>query len=94
MLHFSISCKIIVKKNRKSCKAKRHVRLCYSFCLEDIFINVYICLYVFKFNKKHDIKTLHYPWNRDSHGQETFLAPSADKHTRNYGTECSNQHIS
>ena len=74
--------KLLLKKNRKSCKAK------------DIYINVYICLYVFTFNKKHDSKTLRYPWNRDSHGQETFLAPSADKHTRNYGTECSNQHIS
>ena len=27
-------------------------------------------------------------------GQETFLAPSADNHTRNYHTECSNHHPS
>ena len=27
-------------------------------------------------------------------GQETFLAPSADKQTRSYDTECSNPHSS
>ena len=26
-------------------------------------------------------------------GQETFLAPSADKQTRNYDTELSNHHV-
>ena len=31
---------------------------------------------------------------RDSQGQETFLAPSADKQTRNYDIECSNHHPS
>ena len=30
----------------------------------------------------------------DSQGQETFLAPSADKQTRNYDTECSNHYLS
>ena len=30
----------------------------------------------------------------DSQGQETFLAPSAFKRTRNYDTECSNHHLS
>ena len=36
------------------------------------------------------------PHNRsgDSQGQETFLAPSADKQTRNYDIECSNHHLS
>ena len=29
--------------------------------------------------------------NGDSHGQETYLAPSADKQTCNYDTQCSNQ---
>ena len=32
--------------------------------------------------------------SKDSQDQETFLAPSADKRTRNYGTECSNNHPS
>ena len=29
----------------------------------------------------------------DSQGQDTVLAPSADKQTRNYGTECANHHL-
>ena len=30
----------------------------------------------------------------DSQGRETFLAPSADKQTRNYDTGCSNHYLS
>ena len=30
----------------------------------------------------------------DNQGQETFLAPSAEKQPRNYDTECSNHHLS
>ena len=37
-----------------------------------------------------DIVGLPHPWSGDSQGQETFLAPSADKQTCNYDTECSN----
>ena len=33
------------------------------------------------------------PWSGDSQGQEVFLAPSADKQTRNYDTECSDHHL-
>ena len=36
---------------------------------------------------------LPYPLCADSQGQETFLAPSADKQTRNYDIECSKHHI-
>ena len=39
------------------------------------------------------VRLLH-PRSGDSQGQETFLAPSADKQTRNYDTECSNRHLS
>ena len=35
-----------------------------------------------------------HPWSGDSQGQEMFLAPSADKSTRNYDIECSNHHPS
>ena len=31
-----------------------------------------------------DTVRLTHPWSGDSQGQETFLAPSADKQTRNY----------
>ena len=34
-----------------------------------------------------------HPQSGDSQSQETFLAPSADKQTRNYDTECSNHHL-
>ena len=40
------------------------------------------------------IVRLHHPRSGDSQGHETFLAPSADKSTRNYDIECSNQHPS
>ena len=33
-----------------------------------------------------------HPRSRDSQGQETFLAPSADNQTCNYETEHSNHH--
>ena len=36
------------------------------------------------------IVRLPHPWNRDSQGQETFLASSADKQTCNHDTKCSN----
>ena len=37
---------------------------------------------------------LDYPILRvDSQGQETFLAPSADGQTRNYGSECLNRYM-
>ena len=32
--------------------------------------------------------------SRDIQGQETFLAPSADKQTRHYDIDCSNHHPS
>ena len=37
---------------------------------------------------------LSHPWSGESQGQETFLAPSADKPTCNYDIECSNHHPS
>ena len=39
------------------------------------------------------VRLLH-PQSGDSQGQETFLAPSADKQTRNCDTDCSNHHLS
>ena len=40
------------------------------------------------------IARLHHPQSEDIQGQETCLAPSTDKQTRNYGGECSNHHPS
>ena len=39
------------------------------------------------------IVKLPHPRSGDSQGQETFLAPSADKQTRSYDTECSDDHL-
>ena len=39
---------------------------------------IYICRFT--------IVRLPHPRSEDSHGQETFLAPSANKQTRNYDT--------
>ena len=40
------------------------------------------------------IVRLHHSRSGDSQEQETFLAPSADKQTHNYDTECSNHYPS
>ena len=40
------------------------------------------------------IVRLPHPRSGDSQVQETFLAPSANKSTRNYDIECSNHHPS
>ena len=40
------------------------------------------------------IVRLPHPRNGDSQDKETLLAPSADKQTRKYDTECSNHHPS
>ena len=40
------------------------------------------------------IVTLPHPWSGDSQNQETLIAPSAGKQTRNYDIECSNHHPS
>ena len=59
------------------------------------------CLYIYKYIyfiytnlPVSDIVRLPHPRSGDSQGQETFLAPSTDKQTSNYDTECSNHHPS
>ena len=54
---------------------------------------IYIYLYVYTNLPVSDIVGLPHPRSGDSHGQETFLAPSADKQTCNYDTECSNHYM-
>ena len=55
---------------------------------------MYIYIYVYTNLPVNVIVRLPHPRSGDSQGQETFLAPSADKQTRNYDTECSNHHPS
>ena len=59
-----------------------------------IYIVIYIYIYIYTNLPVNAIVRLLHPRSGDSQDQETFLAPPADKQTRNYGTECSNHHPS
>ena len=58
----------------------------------DMFI--FICIYIYTNLRLNVLVRPSHPWSGDSHGQETFLGPSADKQKRNYDIECSNDHPS
>ena len=60
-----------------------------------MYMYIYIYIYTYYTNLPVDalVRLLH-PRSGDSQGQKTFLAPSANKKTRNYDTECSNHHPS
>ena len=47
---------------------------------------IYIYIYIYTDLPVNAIVRLPHPRSGDSQGQETFLAPSADKQTRNYDT--------
>ena len=66
------------------------VCVCVCVCIY-IYMNIYIYIYI-KNLPVNVIVRLPHSLSGDSQGQETFLAPSADKQTRNYDTECSNHH--
>ena len=59
-----------------------------------MYIYIYIYIYICTNLPVNAIVRLPHPRSGDSQGQEMFLAPSADKQTRNYDTECSNHHPS
>ena len=53
-----------------------------------IYIYTYICICIFIYTNlpiSHIVRLPH-PRSEESQGHETFLAPSADKQTRNYDT--------
>ena len=56
-------------------------------------IYMYMYLHIYVNVPVNVIVKLPHPWSRDTQGQETFLAPSADKQTCNYDTECSNHSL-
>ena len=65
----------------------------------DVFQYIYVYIIQFDFQfifnlLVSDIVKLPHPRSGDSQGQETILAPSADKQTRNHDTKCSNHHPS
>ena len=54
-----------------------------------IYIYIYICVFIYT-NLPINVNRLTLPWSEDSQGQKTFLAPSADKQSRNYDKGRSN----
>ena len=67
-------------------------------CLQDVLViymlYIYIYIYIYINLPLNAIVRLPYPRSGDSQGQETFLAPSVDKQTCNYDTECCSRHPS
>ena len=59
-------------------------------CTEKAQKQRYIQRYIYTNFPVNAIVRLPHPWSGDSQGQETFLARSADKQTRNHDTECLN----
>ena len=57
-----------------------------------MYIYIYIYIYIYTNLPVNVIVRLLHPRSGDSQGPETFLAPSADKQTRNHDKECSNHH--
>ena len=54
----------------------------YIYYIYVYYIYIYIYIYIYKFTS--GCHRLPHPRSGDSQGQETCLAPSADKQTRNY----------
>ena len=65
----------------------------YIFSYMHMQIYMYMYLHIYANVPVNVIVKLPHPWSGDSQGQETFLAPSADKQIRNYDKECSNHHL-
>ena len=59
-----------------------------------IYTYTYLVIYIYTNLAVDVIVRLSHPRSGDSRGQETFLAPTADKQTRNYDIEYSNHHPS
>ena len=73
-----------------------YIHIYYIYIYIHIYIHIYYIyiLYIYTNLPVNVIVRLHHPRSGDCQCQETFLAPSADKQTHNYDTECSNHHPS
>ena len=56
----------------------------YTYTYIYIYIYIHIHIYIYINLPVDAIVRLSHPWSGDSQGQQTFLAPSAHKQTRNY----------
>ena len=54
---------------------------------------MYVYIYIYINLQGNAIDRLPYLRSRDSQGQETFLALSAEKQTHNYDTKCTNLYL-
>ena len=74
-----------------------HHIITYSYITYHIYsymhIHLYIYIYIYANLPVNVVVKLSHPQSGDSQGQKTFLAPSANKQTHNYDTECSNHHL-
>ena len=66
----------------------------WNFKYINIFIKIQIYIYIYTNLSVDELVRLPHPRSEDSQGQGAFLAPSADKQTHNYDTECSNHNPS
>ena len=61
----------------------KYINLSYIICIY-IYTYIYIYIQIYTNLPVNVIARLSHPRSRDSQGQETFLAPSADNQTRIY----------
>ena len=65
----------------------------YIFSYMYMQIYIYMYFHIYANLPVNVIVKLPNPRSGDSQGQDTVLAPSADKQTRSYDRECSNYHL-
>ena len=72
------------------CIFNTHTHICIHIYIHReraFYVNIYIYIYIYTNLPLNAIVRLPHPWSGDSQGQETILAPSTDKQTRNHDTE-------
>ena len=70
------------------------ISVIYVYIYIYIYKYIYIYIYVYPNLPRNVIGRLFRARSRNSQDQKTFLAPSADKETRNHFKECSKHHLS
>ena len=67
----------------------------YSYIFQCTHLKLAFLMYVYIYMYIYLVICMYIPHPRSQHsqGQEKFLAPSADKQTCSYDTECSNHHL-
>ena len=71
-----------------------YIYIIYIYIYIYVYIYIYIYIYIYANIPRKAIVRLHNPRSGDNQGHKTFLAPSSDKQTCKYDTQCSNHHPS